>query len=170
MRKLSKSVKSILQLSGALEFLLIVMIGTALYFQHHYGLEPCEACIQIRLMVLGMLCVLQFMPLPSFHIRMGILTVISALNIWMLERTIYLIKLESGDGGNGSCNFNQLFPDWLPLDQWVPGLFEVRAMCGDSTEMFAGISMPEAILPAIVLIQVLVLGIGVLVYKNKKGS
>jgi disulfide bond formation protein DsbB len=173
MRSSVRELKSILLLSGILEFILIVMMGTALYFQHHYGLQPCEACIQIRLMVLVMLIGLQFIALPSSYVKYGILSALTVLNMWILERAVYLIRIESDvDSGaaGGSCNFNELYPSWLPLDHWMPDVFEVRALCGESTEMFSGITMPEAVVPAVVFMQFVIILIGILVYRKNKGS
>ena len=45
-----------------------------------------------------------------------------------------------------SCTIGAGFPKFMPLDQWVPVLFEAQGMCGQSPPMPLGVSMVEALL------------------------
>ena len=45
-----------------------------------------------------------------------------------------------------SCTMGAGFPEFMPLDQWVPVLFEAQGMCGQSPPMPLGVSMVEALL------------------------
>ena len=56
-----------------------------------------------------------------------------------------------------SCAMGAGFPEFMPLDQWLPVLFEAQGMCGQSPPMPLGVSMVEALLitlsaPLIVLV------------------
>ena len=58
-----------------------------------------------------------------------------------------------------SCTMGAGFPEFMPLDQWVPVLFEAQGMCGQSPPMPLGVSMVEALLitlfiPLLVLVAV----------------
>ena len=45
-----------------------------------------------------------------------------------------------------SCTMGAGFPEFMPLDQWMPVLFEAQGMCGQSPPMPLGVSMVEALL------------------------
>jgi disulfide bond formation protein DsbB len=38
-------------------------------------------------------------------------------------------------------------PDWLPLDQWLPPLFQVHEACGYTPSLPVGFTMAEVLLP-----------------------
>lgn len=106
----------------------------ALYMQHMKGVEPCNECIYIRLGVLGIavsgligalaprVLILRWSALMVWLLALG----------WSLYRANLLLNLERivRDGGEASCARFKGFPEWMPLERWLPNMFEPRAMCG----------------------------------------
>lgn len=106
----------------------------ALYMQHAHGVEPCNECIYIRLGVLGVavagligavaprVLILRWSALAVWLLGLG----------WSLYRANLLLDLEQKvrEGAEASCARFKGFPEWLPLDHWLPDMFEPRAMCG----------------------------------------
>ncbi len=106
----------------------------ALYMQHAMGVEPCNECIYIRAGVLGIaasgligaiaprLLILRWSAIAVWLIALG----------WSLYRANLLLNLEQKvrDGLDASCGRFRGFPDWMPLERWLPNMFEPRAMCG----------------------------------------
>jgi disulfide bond formation protein DsbB len=51
---------------------------------------------------------------------------------WSLYRANLLLGLEQKvrEGAEAGCARFKGFPEWMPLERWVPDVFEPRAMCG----------------------------------------
>lgn len=108
--------------------------GVALYLQHVLQVEPCNECIYVRAGVLGLgVSGLMGALAPKYWaMRLLALTGCFAALGWSLYRVNLLLDLERvvREGGEASCKRFKGFPDWLPLDTWLPEVFEPRAMCG----------------------------------------
>lgn len=112
----------------------LLMEILALYMQHVRGLEPCNECIYIRVGVLviavgGMVGAIA----PKVAaLRWSALALWLAGLGWSLYRANILLDLEQKvrDGADASCARFKGFPQWMPLEQWLPEVFEPRAMCG----------------------------------------
>lgn len=106
----------------------------ALYMQHVMHVEPCNECIYIRLGVVGIaLSGLLGAVAPRVMIlRWSALTLWLLALGWSLYRAKLLLDLEQKvrEGLDASCGRFKGFPDWMPLESWLPGMFEPRAMCG----------------------------------------
>lgn len=117
----------------------------ALYMQHVMGVEPCNECIYIRVGVLGIglaglvgalaprLWILRFSAIGLWLLSLG----------WSLYRANLLLELEQKVrmGGEAGCARFKGFPEWIPLERWLPNMFEPRAMCGDVSWTFLGQSV-----------------------------
>jgi disulfide bond formation protein DsbB len=57
---------------------------------------------------------------------------------WSLHRANLLLELEQKvrAGGEAGCARFKGFPEWIPLERWLPDMFEPRAMCGDVSWTF----------------------------------
>ena len=123
------------------------MLAVALYYQYALGEEPCQACIQVRLWVVGLLTLGLLMtclpPKSPFFSAANLLAVVFAVGL--TERSWFLYQLENGKG-DGSCEFQLGMPDWFAVDRWFPSLFEVRNLCSFTPDMLFGLSMAEALL------------------------
>jgi disulfide bond formation protein DsbB len=106
----------------------------ALYMQHVMGVEPCNECIYIRVGVLG----IGLAGLIGAIAPRVLLLRSSALAVWLLSlgwslyRANLLLDLEQKvrDGSEAGCARFKGFPEWIPLEHWLPDMFEPRAMCG----------------------------------------
>ncbi len=123
------------------------MLAVALYYQYVLGEEPCQACIQVRLWVVGLLTLGLLMaclpPKAPLFAAANLLAVVFAVGL--AERSWFLYQLENGKG-DGSCEFQLGMPDWFAVDRWFPSLFEVRNLCSFTPDMLFGLSMAEALL------------------------
>jgi disulfide bond formation protein DsbB len=65
-----------------------------------------------------------------------------------LYTSYYAFGVEQGTVVS-TCSMGAGFPAFMPLDQWLPFLFEAQGMCGQSPAMPLGLSMVEALLVTI---------------------
>jgi len=102
--------------------------GAALYLQHVLKVEPCNECIYVRAGVLdiavaGLIGALA----PKYLVvrLLGLAVWLSAMG-WRLYRVMLLLDFERvvSEGGEASCKRFKGFPDWMPLDTWLPEMFE----------------------------------------------
>ena len=106
----------------------------ALYMQHTIGVEPCNECIYIRAGVLGIAAsgLIGAMAPRVLILRWSAIAVWLIALCWSLFRADLLLNLEQKvrEGLEASCGRFKGFPDWMPLERWLPDMFEPRAMCG----------------------------------------
>ncbi len=129
----------------ALVVVVVLMEAGALFIQHGLHVEPCNECIYIRAAVAGVgVAGLIAALAPQFlALRLAALSVWSGALAWGLYRANILLGIEKivRNGGEGSCARFKGFPSWAPLDQWLPDIFEPRAMCGEVSWTFLGQSV-----------------------------
>ncbi len=120
----------------------------ALYYQHVLGDMPCEICIYIRVWLLAIL-VLVLVGL-AVNRRRWLSTLVSlgglGLSIGLASETWNMVKVEYNLGDGGSCSFNANFPEWAPLDSWLPALFEVQGLCMRTPEVLFGLTMTHGLI------------------------
>src|SRR5690606_29604098 len=121
------------------------MLG-ALYFQYYLAWEPCVLCIQIRVIMAGIMllaaAMLALVRFPVFRM-LGFITQ-AALSILLFIKSRAIYRVETGLD-QAECMFTAGLPAWFNLEAWWPSVFEVRSACGDSPELVAGITMVEAL-------------------------
>ncbi len=140
-------------------FYLLLMEGIALFYQYGPGMwYPCALCVQVRAWVAGAIifALLGLIKAKDFWWRWMALTLTISMMAGALYTTYYAYGVEQGTVIS-SCSMGAGFPQFMPLDQWIPFLFEAQGMCGQSPEMLFGFSMVEALLvtlslPLLVLI------------------
>ena len=128
-----------------LSFVALALDGGALFLQHVLQVEPCNECIYIRTGVLGVAVAGLIGAIAPRYLVMrliGLVAWVGALG-WSLYRVTLLLELERivSEGGEASCKRFKGFPEWMPLDTWLPEVFEPRAMCGMVTWTFLGQSV-----------------------------
>lgn len=121
------------------------MLG-ALYYQYYLDWDPCVLCIQIRVIMAGIMLVSGLM---IFLTRFPLMRLIgfssqAALAIYLFIKCRALYRIETGLD-QAECMFNAGLPDWFNLEAWWPSVFEVRTACGDSPVLLMGITMVEAL-------------------------
>ena len=146
---------------------LLLMESIALYFQYVLDMEPCALCVQIRAWILGALI---FSIITSFVCNRFIerwigLTLTTGLLSGALYTSWYSWKVEKGEIIS-SCSFGAGFPEFMPLDIWIPSLFEAAGMCGQSPDMWFGLSMNEGLIITLVIPVIVLLLLWLLHFKN----
>lgn len=148
MRNLLKAIHSLSSKRGFWLLLAVIALaleGVALYLQHVLQVEPCNECIYIRVGVLGIAVAGVIGAVAPRYLAMrliGLAAWLGALG-WSLYRVTLLLDLERvvSEGGEASCKRFKGFPDWMPLDTWLPDVFQPRAMCGMVSWAFLGQSV-----------------------------
>lgn len=140
---------------------LVSMEAIALYYQYGPGQwYPCALCVQVRAWVLGAIIfsILGFVLVKSFWWRWMALNLTILMMAGALYTSYYAFGVEQGTVIS-TCSMGAGFPQFMPLDQWLPFFFEAQGMCGQSPAMPFGLSMVEGLLvtlsiPLLVLVAV----------------
>ena len=126
---------------------LLLMEAIALFWQYALGTYPCALCVQIRAWVYGALifAVIGSFVFRNFWWRWVGLTMTTAFLAGALYTSWYSWGVEKGTIIS-SCTMGAGFPEFMPLDEWIPLLFRAEGFCGQSPEMWLGLSMNETLL------------------------
>ncbi|MDX1391078.1 MAG: disulfide bond formation protein DsbB [Rheinheimera sp.] len=123
----------------------LALLATALYFQYGMQLQPCIKCIYVRSAFSGILLAGIIGLLAPRHALVRLLALVGMLAaaIFGILQAYELLEIEQllAEGGFFSCALFAEFPRWMPLDQWLPAIFEPTGSCGDTSWMFLGKSM-----------------------------
>ncbi|AIA71171.1 disulfide bond formation protein DsbB [Pectobacterium atrosepticum] len=144
-----------------LAFTALALELTALYFQHVMLLKPCVLCIYQRSALWGVFAAgIVGAIAPSSLLRYPAI----ALWIYSSYEGIRLAWKHTDILLNPSpfttCDFFVSFPSWLPLDKWLPAIFNATGDCSERQWSFLSMEMPQwllGIFAAYLLIAVLVL-------------
>jgi disulfide bond formation protein DsbB len=120
------------------------MLGGALLLQHLLGWEPCTLCIQIRLWLLcGGVISLLILALEAFKLRWLTLPLwpllLAASGMAVYDNT-HLVLIESGVLESSSCSPFPFYAFYLPLHEWLPGVFMSAGVCGENDYTILGLS------------------------------
>ena len=127
--------------------LCISMESIALFYQYVLDYGPCVLCVHIRAWVLALL-IISIIGFLLRNKRLGLVIsnlVALTFSIGMLERAYTTLGIERGFI-DGSCTLSSGFPSWLPLDKWLPTIFEPWEACGYTPELLFGITMAEGLI------------------------
>lgn len=123
----------------------LALLGTALYFQHGLHMQPCIKCIYVRAGFAGILLAGLFGLLAPANLLLRLLALLGMLSaaLFGILQAHELLQIEQllAEGGFFSCSLFAEFPRWMPLDQWLPAIFEPTGSCGDTSWQFLGRSM-----------------------------
>jgi disulfide bond formation protein DsbB len=121
------------------------LLGTALYFQYGLNMQPCIKCIYIRTAFAGVLLagIIGLLAPKATLLRIIALAGMLAAAVFGILQAYELLEIEQllAEGGFFSCALFAEFPTWLPLDKWLPAIFEPTGSCGDTSWQFLGESM-----------------------------
>ncbi|QIZ76736.1 disulfide bond formation protein DsbB [Ferrimonas lipolytica] len=127
----------------------IALFVTALWFQHYQHLEPCLLCVYIRVAVVGILlaALVGVVSPQQSALRLTGLAIWIVSALWGLQQSFVLVEKQSGQApttlfGN-TCDYIPNFPNWMPLHEWLPELFQPRGQCGDEAWQWLGVTMAQ---------------------------
>ncbi len=130
-----------------LAFSALTFEAVALYFQYGMGLEPCIMCVYQRTAVAAIfLSAIPALLNPSsliLRLVSFLAWLISAS--WGLKLAIEHVRMQNPDNFMllMSCDVFPNYPNWMPIHQWFPSVFEPRGTCGDIDWTFLSLSMPQ---------------------------
>ena len=118
----------------------------ALFFQYIMDLAPCIMCVYQRLAIASILLAGVVGSLGSTFMFARILAYAlwGTGAIWGLLIAIEHVEIQSAASSLFySCEFIPNFPQWAPLHEWLPWLFEATGDCGEINWQFLGYTMPQ---------------------------
>lgn len=142
--------------------------GVALFYQHVLNEPPCAMCIHARVWVIvGILSAFFGLAARRFlWLRMaGHAGIIVGL-VGLLERSWLSVMVERGLV-ESECGMDPGFPSWLPLDVWIPNMFEVWTFCGYTPNFLFGTTMGEALVAGSVLLIAIAAFAAVIDFKHR---
>ncbi|HEX5793065.1 MAG TPA: disulfide bond formation protein DsbB [Rheinheimera sp.] len=123
----------------------LALLGTALYFQYGLNMQPCIKCIYVRSAFTGILLagIIGLLAPRNTLLRLIALLGMLAAAVFGIMQAYELLEIEQllAEGGFFSCALFAEFPQWMPLDKWLPAVFEPTGSCGDTSWQFLGKSM-----------------------------
>ena len=118
----------------------------ALFFQYVMDLAPCIMCIYQRVAIFAIF----FAGLIGYYASEYLIARIISFGLWGTGAIWgLLIAMEHVEMQSATlslfftCEIVPNFPDWAPLHQWLPFLFEATGDCGDINWQLLGYSMPQ---------------------------
>ena len=146
---------------------------TALYFQYGLGLAPCTLCIYQRCAIYGiMLGSLVGLLAPGkliFRLIGILIWLVSAIKGFNLAT--FHAHLQFEPNLSDTCAINVQFPSWLPLDKWLPSMFNAYGSCSEKIWSFLTIEMSQWMI--IIFTGYLLVGLVILfsqIFSSKKRS
>ena len=138
---------------------LLLMEAIALYYQYALGFYPCALCVQVRAWVVGAMiaATVSVVFRSNLWVRFLGLTQVITFIAGGLHTSRYAWGVENGTVIS-SCTMGAGFPVFMPLDQWIPFFFGANGPCGQSPDMWFGLSMVETLLVTLGIPLVLLLG------------
>ncbi|MEQ1963779.1 disulfide bond formation protein DsbB [Xenorhabdus khoisanae] len=139
----------------------LILETTALYFQHVRQLQPCVMCIYERVALFGILgAALLGVIAPKTPLRWLaiLLWIYSAWQGLQLAWDHTMMQLHPSPFN--TCDFFVSFPSWLPLQDWLPSIFQAYGDCSVKQWEFLTLDMPQwliGIFAAYLVVGVLVL-------------
>ncbi|HAS6347673.1 TPA: disulfide bond formation protein DsbB [Vibrio vulnificus] len=126
-------------------FFVVFFEGAALFFQHVMMLSPCVMCIYERVAMLGVGGAALF----------GLIAPNNPLVRWLglaawgasaykgLALSLQHVDYQFNPSPFATCDLFVTFPDWAPLNQWAPWVFEAYGDCSKIVWQFMTLSMPQ---------------------------
>ena len=126
---------------------LALMESIALYYQYTLQFYPCALCVQVRAWVVGAILssAISVYFRENFWVRFAGIFLTMVFISGGFYTSYYAWGVESGTVIS-TCSMGAGFPSFMPLDQWMPFFFGADGPCGQSPEMWFGLSMVETLL------------------------
>lgn len=117
----------------------------ALYFQHGMGLKPCVMCIYERVALFGIaFCAVLGAAAPR-SVIMRVIALLTGLvsAVKGLRITLTHLDYQMNPAPWKQCSFFAEFPETLPLDKWLPAIFNPTGNCSEISWQFMGFTMVQ---------------------------
>lgn len=115
----------------------------ALYFQHAMGLRPCLLCIYERMVVFAILAACLIGAIAPQSVFRFVALILWLYSSWQgLKLTWEHTRIQLYPSPFDSCDFAVNLPSWLPLNRWLPTVFEAYGDCSQKQWSFLNIEMP----------------------------
>lgn len=146
---------------------------TALYFQYGLGLAPCTLCIYQRCAIYGIM----FGSLVGLLAPSKLIFRLIGILIWLVSAikgfnlATFHAHLQFEPNLTDTCAINVQFPSWLPLNQWLPSMFNAYGSCSEKIWSFLTIEMSQWMI--IIFAGYLLVGLVILfsqIFSSKKRS
>lgn len=118
----------------------------ALFFQYAMDLAPCIMCVYQRLAIAAIFLA----GMIGFFAHQFLLTRVISYALWAtgaiwgLVIALEHVEIQANSSSLFfSCDIIPNFPDWAPLHQWFPAIFEATGDCGEISWQFLNYSMPQ---------------------------
>ncbi|KJY83520.1 dihydrolipoamide acyltransferase [Vibrio galatheae] len=134
------------RLPWALLLLSIVAFeACALFFQHVMMLAPCVMCIYERVAMFGIggAAIIGLIAPNSLAARWLGFAAWGASAYQGLTLSLQHVDYQFNPSPFKTCDLFVTFPDWAPLNQWAPWLFEAYGDCSKVVWQFFDLSMPQ---------------------------
>ena len=117
----------------------------ALFFQHVMMLAPCVMCIYERIAMLGIGAagLIGLVAPQNPVIRWLGLAVWGGSAYSGLQLALQHVDYQFHPSPFKTCDLFVTFPDWAPLNQWAPWMFEAYGDCSKLLWQFLTLSMPQ---------------------------
>lgn len=122
----------------------IILETCGLYFQYYLRLPPCVNCVYERAFYLcfilagfiGFVCPNNFL----FRFIASLIFLGGSAGGVVIAFEHVMSEYQTGFGA--VCKISANFPDFMPLDQWLPWMFQPTASCAPLNWSLLGMSMP----------------------------
>lgn len=117
----------------------------ALYFQHILMLAPCVMCVyeRVAMMGLGGAALLGLIKPSNKWLRWISLATWGYASYRGLQLALEHVGYQFNPSPFATCDIFPNFPNWAPLDQWAPWMFEATGDCSKIVWQFISLSMPQ---------------------------
>jgi disulfide bond formation protein DsbB len=123
----------------------LVLEPAALIFQYALDYGPCILCVQIRATLFAMLITgIAGIAVSCKKAQKLLSSTLLAITAVFAYQSVMVLGIERY-WFEGSCTMDAPFPSWLPLNDWLPSVFEPWELCGYTPEIIHGITMAETL-------------------------
>lgn len=116
-----------------------------LFFQHVMGLQPCVMCIYQRMAILGIMTgsLIGFINPHNFMLRWVGMAIWAYSSVEGLRLALRHTDIQLNPSPFNTCDLFVTFPQWLPLDRWIPSVFNATGDCSEIQWQFLSWGMPQ---------------------------
>lgn len=134
------------RLSWLLLLLFVIFFeACALFFQHVLMLAPCVMCIYERIAMVGLggAAVLGLIA-PNNPIFRWLGLLVWGVSAYKgLTLAMQHVEYQFNPSPFATCDVFVTLPNWLPLNKWLPWMFEAYGDCSKIVWQFLTLSMPQ---------------------------